>query len=101
MKQKEMRRIVEKYDGCMTDTEFHEEFGIPLSMLTRIREIIARDNDRKKHLCWDCKNATDMFKCVYVMSCMGPELRYFDGTKTESDGDGRVIITKCPQFKKG
>lgn len=99
--QKEITRLVMKYYGIMTEQEMLEEFGINPSTLQRTLKVVEHQKTLPKHLCWDCKFATNMYKCVYVFSCVGPKKsRYFKGTEIHKSGHRRLVV-KCPMFAEG
>ena len=101
MKRQEYKKAMEKvieYEGIMTDEQLHEEFGIAPSLAKRLRAILERQRKKPKHQCWSCKKATNMFKCKYVMSCVGTgdNRKYYDDTEVING-----IIVNCPEYVKG
>ena len=97
---KNQKNIVEMYCGIMTEQEIHEEFGIAPSTQRHIMGISDRmaNNHNSKQLCWDCEKATNMFRCIFVKSCLNYQpLKYYEGTELTKSGK----IVSCPQFVKG
>lgn len=97
---KNQKQIVDLYCGVMTEQEIHEEFGIPPSIQRKIVGVLERmhQNHNSKQLCWECEKATNMFRCIFVKSCLNYQpLKYYEGTEFTKSGK----IISCPQFVKG
>lgn len=75
--------FIERYIGLMSDSDMALELRTTTDDVRKLKKEFSQ-------LCWDCKNACDGNKCVWVKTNNYP--RY-----VELDGEGRIV--ECDKYE--